>query len=145
MMASSRAASGWAGASRLRSVSLEASPEEGFVVRVPLLLRCASPRKAPSWSFAIFVPHSMPPRGKLFFKGGSAFLSPLQPESCRSWGLARMMHFSTKRGRFGFEMHPHLHPLSLPLITLQQQPEAQRDVDLGREREQNPEWEQQSA
>lgn len=117
-------------------------PRGEFCGEVLPLLRCAFPRKIPSWSFGIFALHSMPLR-EAFLKGGSAFPSSLQPESCCSWSLAQMMHFSTERGRLGFEMHPHSHILNLPLTTLQQQPEAQRDVDLGREQEQNTEWEQQ--
>lgn len=129
----------WAGASILKSDSLAASPEESFGVRVLPFPRCAFPWRTPSWSFAIFALHSMSLREALL-KGGFASPSSLQTECCRSWSLAQMMHFSTERGRLGFERHPHSHPLDLSLTTLQQPTEAQRDADPGREREQNAEW-----
>lgn len=90
-MAAYRAASGWAGASILKGVCLAESPEESLVVRVPALLRCASPRRTP--------PGHLP------------YLFPIL---CPCW--RRMIYFSNERGRFrsGFEMHTCPCPLNLP-------------------------------
>ena len=62
MMAGSRVASGWAGASIVKGVGLAESPEEGFVGRVPALLRCASSRRMPAGHGPCFVPILCPCR-----------------------------------------------------------------------------------
>lgn len=130
----------WAGGSILKSVSLAASPEESFGVRVLPLPRCAFPRRNGHLPYLLCI---LCPCGRLFLKEGLPLL--LLSRLSRSWSLAQMMHFSTERGRLEFERHPHSHPLDLSLTTLQQLTEAQRDADPGREREQNAEWEQQSV